>query len=268
MKILKALIGLVLFAGGVYGTLWVYRQFQDFELTYLALYLSGCLLAMVLGLFLFLLQFRKRPENGGVIFRDDIPSNEYEEETETEDILMDEPVELLREEQESFEAIPEPISDYEEPTRLFKIEATYPMEVVHEAVEEPKELDEDPDEATTETLKLFFQDNQESTLEEEEVDDKTTSVDCRLIGLESWGAQRVLRKIQEDAEVSLRMIPKRGLTMAEVLYKGKSMGYLSKVEYLKIEDDMPRLTRITVSTIVKEGRSVKTVYLRLYFRVD
>lgn len=272
MKILKALIGLVFFAGGVYGTLWVYGQFQDFELTYLALYLGGALLAMVLGLFLFLLQFRKQPENGGVVFRDDVPSNEFEDsyESETEEILMDEPVELLREEQKAFEAIPEPKPEPEEPTRLFKIEATYPMEVVHEPVVESKEVDEEPDEATTETLKLFFQDNQDSSLEEENevFEEKTTSVDCRLIGIDAWSNQRILRKLDEGAEVSLRMKPKRGLTMAEVLYQGKPIGYLSKVEYLKVEETMYKLTRIAISTMVKEGRSVKTVYLRLYFRVD
>jgi hypothetical protein len=90
--------------------------------------------------------------------------------------------------------------------------------------------------------------------------------EARLIGIEGFGIQRILKKIEENAEVELRTNEKHGLKSSEIFYRNKSIGFLSKVDYNRMADKIKNLYKINVSTIVYENNKVATVMLKFTFK--
>lgn len=300
MKIVLFIAGMALFTAGIYLSSLSFINFSSLELSTFALYVGGSFVSMTLGLYVALVVFvRKGPkihisqtkeldmdEDGDVVKTEtlDIESDDQDALDATRVLFqsdlepsLDETKILIK---SSIDEEPKVSMDdtIVLPTQkpevqkldLFdekedKLPSTEDDLTIDEAEVEFTEAEDEIEEETTQTLKNFYGDQPDSTLEDEPAVD---ILDARLIGIESWGVQRILKKITEDAEVELRMNQKHGLKMAEIFYENKSIGYLSKVDYNKMEDKLPRLHKITVSTIVQESRAVDTVILRFYFRLN
>jgi|GEM_PF-4456415 len=278
MKFILALFGLGLFAAGVYFSLDTFQSFMTLEPTQIALMLGLSLVAMVLGLYFVLSLFVSKKSSASNIIEEEVlsltdhESNEDFEEAKQEDetdstvFKLDEYVEAqanlnLEDQAHVFQSL-----DLKPETVFMPILKETPqeentLETIIDAMES-KQTTEESD-TTTDTLKGFFEDESGSVLEDEVT--KHTQ-EARLIGIEPWGVQRLLKRIKAGDEVQLKMNAKHGLRSAEIFYDHKSIGYLSKVDFNKIEHDLPNLLRIEVATIISETKTVDLVILRLIFK--
>lgn len=273
MKIVFFILGLGLLSAGIYYTSTAFAQFTSLDPQTFGLMIGGAFIAMSLGSYLMLLLFnRKTPKV--------IEPQLYEGDKDLFDSNLEEPEEF---ESEETDLESTPVEALEE-TKIIKLESlqeAHPIETkkpspsAHETLildlfkpteeNETAEVSEQDlilEEETTQTLKNFFGDQSEDENDDLE---GIESMEARLIGIETWSIQRVLKKIPEDAQVFLKMNSKHGLRMAEIFYENKSIGYLSKVDYNKMEDKLPRLRSIHVSTIVSEHKAIDTVILRFTF---
>ncbi len=94
----------------------------------------------------------------------------------------------------------------------------------------------------------------------------TEFVEARLIGIEGFGKQRILKKLTEGTELTFKENQKHGLKSCEIFYQNKSLGYLSKVDYNKMVDKLANVYKITISTFVYENNKVATVMLNFMFK--
>lgn len=299
MKIILFIAGMALFTAGIFLSSLSFTQFSSLELNQFALYLAASFGSMTLGLYLALVVFvRKGPkvhitqtkemevdEEGSVVktetldieaddkdaldatqvlFSSDLSESELDE---TKVLVPTDWEEKAQPSNDETIILPSQKPEVQrldlfEETSLKQEEVQGEDELTENEIES-SETEDDLEEETTQTLKNFFGDQPDSILEDEPLWDV---MDARLIGIEAWGIQRILKRIPEDAEVELRMNQKHGLRMAEIFYQNKSIGYLSKVDFNKMEDKLSRLVKITVSTLVQETKAVDTVILRFHFR--
>lgn len=261
MKIVLFLIGSLLFGAGLYTTNLGFTRFSELEPTQFGLFIGLAFVAMSAGLTFIFLPFKRKAKPVETV---SVTEGDKELFMET----LEEPQELLVNE------TPEETNDL---TKILTVEDLKETKTETQAetialkrfeevpVEEPlSQAEADLEEETTETLKNFYTDQDKSVLEDET---STESMEARLIGIEAWSIQRVLKKLPEDAQVSYHMVTKHGLSLAEITYQNKAIGYLSKVDYIKMEDKLSRLKRIEVATLVQESRAVDSVILRFIFNL-
>ena len=301
MKILSVIVGLALTAGGVYLAYDTFMLFDDLETIRLGLLLGASFLAMTVGLYLFLLPLAMKPKakknkhlvqetvvepetHDEVISETEalnlIQANSDDRETSIEEII-DTPLEMVEEAMQA--ATLEDFFNQENETKAFDvikeeihiqpkhvdIEQTLVMPTFKENIEH--EVDGDTvvmpsfnealeDESNQTDDRLFTAKIFNDTLDFE------TKHELRVIGIESFGSQRILKKLQPDSELKLSYKQKKGLNLAQVTYQDKVIGYVSRLEMNHLNKSLDQLIRVTPGDIVTDGRKVIRFSVQLYFK--
>ena len=284
MKTLRSLLGLALLSSGLYLSYLSFSTLNDLETLILAMYLSAAFVLMTLGLYLFLLTFF----NKKVIHTLKESLEEALDITDATDAKeqIEALEEDLKEDQSEIETLKETVSMIEE-TMVLNLFNEKPVTQEVEALETPKIIEETPvqeenqteeetadleedltinedyDEESTQTLKNFF--GEENKDPEDDVY-STQSMDARLIGIETWNFKNRLKKIPEGSECTLQINTKQGLRSAEIYHEKDLIGYLSKVDYNKMEDKLPKLYTIKLVTKIIENKKIVTALLRFSFK--
>lgn len=301
MKILSVIVGLALTAGGVYLAYDTFMLFDDLETLRLGLLLGASFLAMTVGLYLFLLPLAMKPKakkykrmvqdtvveletHDEVISETEalnlIQANSDDRETSIEETI-DTPLEMVEEamqvatledffnqenETKAFDVIKEEI--HIQPKHV-DIEQTLVMPTFKENIEH--EVDGDTvvmpsfnealeDESNQTDDRLFTAKIFNDTLDFE------TKHELRVIGIESFGSQRILKKLQPDSELKLSYKQKKGLNLAQVTYQDKVIGYVSRLEMNHLNKSLDQLIRVAPGDIVTDGRKVIRFSVQLYFK--
>lgn len=299
MKILSVIVGLALTAGGVYLAYDTFILFDDLETLKLGLLLGASFLAMTVGLYLFLLPLAMKPKtkkNKKIVKHEDIEQAVSDEiisesdahhvieenvniqETNNEDKLSTldlfeedesnpiEEVSLDSDKTKAFEVIheinpPQPRhADIDQTLVLstFKEETVHDVDgdtVVMPTFNEALEVESNQTDDRLFTAKIF-----NDTLDFE------TKHELRVIGIESFGSQRILRKLQPDSELKLSYKQKKGLNLAQVTYQDKVIGYVSRLEMNHLNKSLDQLIRVTPGDIVTDGRKVIRFSVQLHFQ--
>lgn len=301
MKILSVIVGLALTAGGVYLAYDTFMLFDDLETMKLGLLLGASFLAMTVGLYLFLLPLAMKPKakknkqlvqetvvepetHDEVISEKEalnlIQANSDDRETSIEETI-DTPLEMVEEAMQA--ATLEDLFNQENETKAFDvikeeihfqpkhvdIEQTLIMPTFKENIEHEVDGDTVVMPSFNEALKeesnqtddrLFTAKIFNDTLDFE------TKHELRVIGIESFGSQRILKKLQPDSELKLSYKQKKGLNLAQVTYQDKVIGYVSRLEMNHLNKSLDQLIRVTPGDIVTDGRKVIRFSVQLYFK--
>ena len=301
MKILSVIVGLALTAGGVYLAYDTFMLFDDLETLRLGLLLGASFLAMTVGLYLFLLPLAMKPKakknkrmvqdtvveletHDEVISETEalnlIQANSDDRETSIEETI-DTPLEMVEEAMHATQL--EDLFNQENETKAFDvikeeihiqpkhvdIEQTLVMPTFKENIEHEVDGDTVVMPSFNEALKeesnqtddrLFTAKIFNDTLDFE------TKHELRVIGIESFGSQRILRKLQPDSELKLSYKQKKGLNLAQVTYQDKVIGYVSRLEMNHLNKSLDQLIRVTPGDIVTDGRKVIRFSVQLYFK--
>lgn len=301
MKILSVIVGLALTAGGVYLAYDTFMLFDDLETMKLGLLLGASFLAMTVGLYLFLLPLAMKPKakknkqlvqetvvepetHDEVISEKEalnlIQANSDDRETSIEETI-DTPLEMVEEAMQA--ATLEDLFNNENETKAFDvikeeihiqpkhvdIEQTLVMPTFKENIEHEVDGDTVIMPSFNEALKeesnqtddrLFTAKIFNDTLDFE------TKHELRVIGIESFGSQRILKKLQPDSELKLSYKQKKGLNLAQVTYQDKVIGYVSRLEMNHLNKSLDQLIRVTPGDIVTDGRKVIRFSVQLYFK--
>lgn len=295
MKTLRSLIGLALLSAGLFLSYLAFNTFNTLESTQLSLYLISAFILMTLGLYLFLLTFlsKKNVHSFAESLEEALDITDVSETQEQIEALE----ETIEEDQAELEELKETVSMientmvlnlFEDRSIAQKTGEENPSQALTdiqikadklsvEETETPKRLEEVQvtpinteetiteayDEESTQTLKNFFG---EETKDPEDDVYSTELMDARLIGIEGWTLQNRLKKIPEGSECSLQINTKQGLKSAEIYYEKALIGYLSKVDYNKMEDKLPKLYKINLVTKILENKKLVTILLRFSFK--
>jgi len=90
--------------------------------------------------------------------------------------------------------------------------------------------------------------------------------ELRVIGIESFGSQRILKKLLPDSELKLSYKQKKGLNLAQVTHQDKVIGYVSRLEMNHLNKSLDQLLRVTPGDIVTDGRKVIRFSVQLHFQ--
>ena len=301
MKILSVIVGLVLTAGGVYLAYDTFMLFDDLETMKLGLLLGASFLAMTIGLYLFFLPLAMKPKakKNKRMVQDTV----VELETNDEDISETEALHVIQTDSDDREAsieetIDTPLEMVEEAMHATQLEDLFNQEnetkafdVIKEDVHiRPKHVDieqtlvmptfkeniEHEVDGDTVVMPSF---NESLKEESNQTDDRLftakifndtldfeTMHELRVIGIESFGSQRILRKLQPDSELKLSYKQKKGLNLAQVSYQDKVIGYVSRLEMNHLNKSLDQLIRVTPGDIVTDGRKVIRFSVQLHFK--
>lgn len=301
MKILSVIVGLALTAGGVYLAYDTFMLFDDLETMKLGLLLGASFLAMTVGLYLFLLPLAMKPKakknkqlvqetvvepetHDEVISEKEalnlIQASSDDRETSIEETI-DTPLEMVEEAMQA--ATLEDLFNQENETKAFDvIKEEIHIQPKHVDIEQTlvmptfKENIEHEVDADTVIMPSF---NEALKEESNQTDDRLftakifndtldfeTKHELRVIGIESFGSQRILKKLQPDSELKLSYKQKKGLNLAQVTYQDKVIGYVSRLEMNHLNKSLDQLIRVTPGDIVTDGRKVIRFSVQLYFK--
>ena len=297
MKILSVIVGLALTCGGVYLAYDTFMLFDEIESLRLGLSLVGAFLAMTIGLYLFLLPLAMKPkrkknkdivkeaisvEKQSAIINDTDAMQVLQTENDVHEITVEEtnetPLELVEELMETevqvfdgddlshtkaFDAFNDehlntPRYEAFEQTRVMNAlnnDLDGDTIVLPTFVEEKNEINQTDDQLFT--ARIF-----NDTLDFE------TMHELRVIGIDSFGSQRILKKLQPDSELNLSYKQKKGLNLAQVSYKDKVIGYVSRLEMNHLNKSLDQLLRVTPGDIVTDGRKIVNFSIQLHFQDD
>ena len=301
MKILSVIVGLALTAGGVYLAYDTFMLFDDLETIRLGLLLGASFLAMTVGLYLFLLPLAMKPK--AKKNKHLVQETVVEPETHDEVISEKEALNLIQansddRETSIEETIDTPLEMVEEAMQAAKLEDLFNQEnetkafdVIKEEIHiQPKHVDieqtlvmptfkeniEHEVDGDTVVMPSF---NEALKEESNQTDDRLftakifndtldfeTKHELRVIGIESFGSQRILKKLQPDSELKLSYKQKKGLNLAQVTYQDKVIGYVSRLEMNHLNKSLDQLIRVTPGDIVTDGRKVIRFSVQLYFK--
>ncbi|MDP3445445.1 MAG: hypothetical protein Q8T08_21510, partial [Ignavibacteria bacterium] len=93
-------------------------------------------------------------------------------------------------------------------------------------------------------------------------------IELRVIGIESWSSQGILRKLTQDSHLEISQKIKSGITMNQVSFRQKLIGFVPRLDMNKINHKLDRLVEITPSSIVKEGRKTIHFTVNLKFKSE
>lgn len=288
MKQLLFIIGLLLSGAGFYLSYISFSLVDSLDALLLGLYFGGAFILMTMGLYMMLVVFMN---NSKAKVKEESVEDillDLEEETETtieeddiSDIIQNNPSVEMIDNTMALNLFKESPLDKDKTQVLtslnslddFQSEVNNSEETIAiPTLDEPETFDiEEP-----QVEEIIEHNTQEITtpqalneLKEEDPEQKIFLSDfdeARLIGIEGFGIQRILKKIDENAEVELRTNEKHGLKSSEIFYRNKSIGFLSKVDYNRMADKIKNLYKINVSTIVYENNKVATVMLKFTFK--
>jgi hypothetical protein len=301
MKILSVIVGLALTAGGVYLAYDTFMLFDDLETLRLGLLLGASFLAMTVGLYLFLLPLAMKPKAKKK--KRMVQETVVELETNDEDISETEALNVIQansddRETSIEETIDTPLEMVEEAMHATQLEDLFNQEnetkafdVIKEEIHiQPKHADlaqtlvmptfkeniEHEVDGDTVVMPSF---NEALEVESNQTDDRLftakifndtldfeTKHELRVIGIESFGSQRILKKLQPDSELKLSYKQKKGLNLAQVTYQDKVIGYVSRLEMNHLNKSLDQLIRVTPGDIVTDGRKVIRFSVQLYFK--
>lgn len=236
MKILTSLIGLILFGAGIYLTYWVFLDFESYETLMLGLYLGASFILMTLGFYLFLLPLSFKPKNK--ISFDEKISTDIEPKSlsnlEPETISEIDAIEMIREDVVSKDiSITQEIKQYSLDTEKVDL------------IESKQEL----------TEKLKFK-----------TDEVYEIIEMRVIGIDAWSSQNILKKLDENSILEISQKLKSGINMTQVTYKNKLIGYVSRLDMNKVTDRLSELVSVYPSNIIKEGHKIVHFSINLKFK--
>ncbi len=296
MKILSVIVGLVLTAGGVYLAYDTFMLFDDLETLRLGLLLGGSFLAMTFGLYFFLLPLAMKPKSKRNIVKEVIveaePSEAFISETEALHVIQENDVKQETSQDDhlnTFENLEVKLDSVEKDS--LDLDKTKAYEVIHETLDTQARhadfdqtrimttlFDEGPHDVDGDTIVLpTF--NEEVEEEAGQTDDRLftakvfndtfdfeTKHELRVIGIESFGSQRILRKLKPESELKLSYKQKKGLNLAQVTHHDKVIGYVSRLEMNHLNKSLDQLIRVTPGDIVTDGRKVIRFSIQLHFK--
>lgn len=243
MKILTSLLGLILFIAGIYLTYWVFLDFDSYETLILGLYLGGSFILMTLGFFLFLLPLSFKSKNKEITNQNEWttpnPTPSLNQETET--ISEVDAIKIIRDESETSQT-----EDSEE-FKSFDLNSS-------------NKTDSNPQiKQSTINLNTGIHFEKKNELTEElkfKTDEFYDIVELRVIGIDSWSSQNILKKLNENSLLEISQKLKSGINMTQVLYHKKLIGYISRLDMNKVNDRLNNIVSITPSNIIKEGHKI------------
>lgn len=275
MKILSSLLGLILFFAGIYLTYWVYLDFESFETLLLGIYLGGSFVLMTLGFFLFLLPLSMKSKRSNVtkLNKETIAQNFTTEDTKNE--VINEDIEIEISEVDAIKIIQDEVFDpnipmSQETTDVLPIQDE--VDTTQEIIQDSLVLDEEiPTEKIIQNTILveieqthtddIHETNQFSLNESFEI------VEFRVIGIESWTSQSVLRKLSQQSHLELSQKSKAGINMTQVTFKQKFIGYISRLDMNKISHKLDQLIEVYPSNIIKDGHKIAHFSINLKFKL-
>lgn len=296
MKILSVIVGLALTAGGVYLAYDTFMLFDDLESLRLGLLLGGSFLAMTLGLYLFLLPLAMKPKNKKnkdnvkEVIVDTEPSEAFISETEALHVIQENEVKQETSQDdhlktyENIEVKPDSVEK-----DSLDLDKTKAFEVIHESFDTQARhtdldqtrimstlFDEGPHDVDGDTIVLpTFNEEVEASQTDDRLFtakvfndtlDFETKHELRVIGIESFGSQRILKKLQPDSELNLSYKQKKGLNLAQITHRDKVIGYVSRLEMNHLNKSLDQLIRVTPGDIVTDGRKVIRFSVQLHFK--
>lgn len=259
MKILTSLIGLILFFVGIYLTYWVFRDFDSYETLILGLYLGGSFILMTLGFYLFLLplSFKSRNKQDISIEKlvethpDPTPTFEREINSEVDAIEIIHKDDL----KVSSHQITQEINLNEE-----QFEPILPNEQTDKLKFNEKEIPQNQ-------LAIDSINSSNHTQDQElKTDEVYDIIEVRVIGIDSWSSQNILKRLDETSLLDLNQKIKSGINMTQVVYKQKLIGYVSRLDMNKIHERLNDLISITPSNMIKDGRKIVHFSINLKFK--
>lgn len=259
MKILTSLIGLILFFVGIYLTYWVFRDFDSYETLILGLYLGGSFILMTLGFYLFLLplSFKSRNKQDITIEKlvekhpDPTPTFERKINSEVDAI------EIIHEDdlKVSSHQITQEINLNEE-----QFEPILPNGQTDKLKFNEKEIPQNQLAIDSINSSNHTQDQELKTNEVYDI------IEVRVIGIDSWSSQNILKRLDETSLLDLNQKIKSGINMTQVVYKQKLIGYVSRLDMNKIHERLNDLISITPSNMIKDGRKIVHFSINLKFK--
>lgn len=301
MKILTLLIGLASSAAGLYLSYYALQMVDTLEALQLGLYFTGSFVLLTIGIYLILIIFL-RPKKKSPSENEGIHNEPFEITKKILSEIQDEGnLEPLMDKADDEEDLSEILTLHEPVAtigntmvlNLFE-ENPVPQEIMNEEVLTEDDLEMESSDLEEEVIEiedidaLFVENQAEELIIESDVDafeDKylkehptlenevqeervfnTQFDEARLIGIDGFGTQRILKKLDENTELILKINEKHGLKSAQVLYQKKVIGYLSKLDYNRIQHKLPNLYKITLSTKVYDKQKIVSVTLRLSFK--
>lgn len=248
-----SLIGLILFFAGIYLTYWVYLDFESFNTLYLGLYLSGSFVLMTLGFYLFLLPLALKPKNSKV---DISKSIEQVSTKQLDEVKTDEITEgtILLEQEDLNDIASVSITNSIDQDALLEND-----------IEEVNTITQSTDEIILEEEFIVEEKLESNRLEK---DDTIETVELRVIGIESWSSQGILHKLTQDSLLEINQKIKSGITMNQICFKKKLIGYIPRLDMNKINHKIDRLIEIKPSNIVREGRKVIHFSVNITFKTE
>lgn len=251
MKILLSLIGLILFLAGIYLTYWVYLDFESFETLYLGLYLSGSFVLMTLGFYLFLLPLALKPKKLKVDINksfNQLPTEKIDD--QSTEISSTDAIKIIQDDEKEISLIN--LSEEIKQSTFFE-----------DDVDNAKIIE--PNKPIIEKIPFREETSEAKQFSMEEIYD---IVELRVIGIESWTSQGILRKLTQDNHLELSQKIKSGITMNQICYKQKLIGYIPRLDMNKINHKLDRLVVITPSNIIKDGRKIIHFSINLKFKYE
>lgn len=265
MKILASLLGLILFFAGIYLTYWVYLDFESFETLYLGLYLGGSFVLMTLGFFLFLLPLtmKSKKSNSEKLNKETISQKFTMDDTKNEEVKED--VEIAISEVDAIKIIQDDVSDSTISMSDDIIDSSIVQDsFILDEVQPTEDLHQNPILSENEIIheEGMHETNQFSVGEPFEI------IELRVIGIDAWSSQTILRKLSEQSHLELNQKSKAGINMTQVTYKQKLIGYLSRLDMNKISDKFDRLMEVYPSNSIREGHKIVHFSINLKFRIE
>ncbi|HET6786248.1 MAG TPA: hypothetical protein VFH18_09525 [Erysipelotrichaceae bacterium] len=257
MKILSSLVGLLLFLAGIYLTYTVFNDFDSYETLMLGLYLAGSFVLLTLGTFLFLLPLALKPKNR----KSEFDQLEQSNRTQTNPV-KDLPVET----QEDLDI---EISELDA-IKIIQDEPIFqePLVVEPTLLEEVKPVQSNL--TLTQEIKLNAYESEKSNNQDTQDFSQSTPfeiVELRVIGIDSWASQGIIRKLVDDSILELSQKSKSGINMTQVMFKQKLIGYIPRLDMNKVNDKLDQLIDVTPATVVRDGRKIEHFSVNLKFKL-
>ncbi len=295
MKILSSLVGLILFLAGIYLSYWVFLDFESFETLYIGVYLGGSFVLMTLGFFLFLLPlaWKKKELDNKHINKESISNsfnpqnslsdavNEENEISEgdaitiiqdteivvSDDIDINEDVSVPLQEIDNIDyaVISEEIDlaslDQSKNRTYAETEAIEATPINQAIINLNKDGEEKQNHEDSNPL------DEIASITQTTIEGKYENIELRVIGIDSWSSQSILRKLTEQSHLELNQKAKSGINMTQVTFNNKIIGYLSRLDMNKISHKLDLLVEITTATQIKDGRKTKHFSINLKFKL-
>lgn len=255
MKILTSLFGLILFIAGIYLTYWVFQDFDSFETLMLGLYLGGSFILMTLGFYLFLLPLSFKPKNNqNTTLEKSFDAQPNQTALHEPEIISEvDAIKIIRDEvsKEDTHEVKQ-IEDNFNP--ILPDEQTDQLKFEVEEIKQDQ-LDLEPIHSNSQTEELKFKTNEVYDI-----------IEMRVIGIDAWSSQNILKKLDESSLLDLSQKLKSGIKMTQVNYKQKLIGYISRLDMNKVQDRLDELMSVTPSNIIKDGRKIVHFSVNLKFK--